>query len=77
MQEAIRSTTVEGPVLYVLAENPDTLYIAASKKICACMMVRVLRGVFVGEDVKHEPPEISWPPKTEHSPPLAIEDTLT
>jgi hypothetical protein len=49
MEETIRGPIVERAVLYVLAENPDTLYVSAAKKICTGMMLTVLlRGVFVG-----------------------------
>src|SRR5215469_8072654 len=48
IQETIGGATVESAVLNVLAENPDTLYVSATKEVCTAMMVTVLRGVFVG-----------------------------
>ena len=59
MQETIGGAIVESAVLNVLAENPDTLYVSAAKEICTAMMVKVLRGVFVGLVVllQHDPPK--------------------
>src|SRR6516162_6936829 len=48
MQETIGGATVESAVFNVLAENPDTRYVSATKEICTAMMVTVLRGGFVG-----------------------------
>src|SRR6516225_226244 len=59
MQETIGGAIVESAVLNVLAENPDTLYVSATKEICTAMMVKVLRGVFVGLVVllQHDSPQ--------------------
>jgi hypothetical protein len=59
MEETIGGAIVESAVLNVLAENPDTLYVSAAKEICTAMMVKVLRGVFVGLVVflQHDPPK--------------------
>src|SRR6516165_6284770 len=59
MQETIGGATVESAVFNVLAENPDTRYVSATKEICTAMMVKVLRGVFVGLVVllQHDSPQ--------------------
>jgi hypothetical protein len=58
VEETIGGTIVKGGVLYILAEDARTLLIAASKEICAGVVVMVLRRVFVSLVVlfRHDDP---------------------
>jgi len=48
VEETIGGAVVESGVLDVLAENAHTLLVAATKEICAGVMVKALRNGFVG-----------------------------
>jgi hypothetical protein len=48
VEETITGAVVERVLLDVLAENTYTFLVAASKEISTCVMMKVLRRMFVG-----------------------------
>jgi hypothetical protein len=58
MEKPIGGATVQSAILNILAENAYTLLVAASKEICARVMMKVLRCMFGGLSMllRHDDP---------------------